>query len=208
MLALWGGSNKPRDPLDTATTIGRLLCRDIQPQGQCIFPSFFTTNDLLRLSECCEGTIGYCLYLSRVALVNPLGDGMDIHAHHHRRVVTGVVRLLVGQRARLHVLRIPDPSVLPVLVSLAELGGCEVKALEVSDKGDTVSQNDPLLGKALQRGSLRGVTELDLKASPIARLVMYALCFRACLDLLKLTLKPAGHPDASDETNHYSACNC
>ena len=180
------GPGDAQDPFASTCNIGDLICRDLQPEGQHILPSFISTNDLLRLSECCNELIGYRHYLSGVELINP-DDDLEEDVNHG--IQEGVGRLLMEQRGRIDFLRLCDLSVLPMLMSLADKGGCEVKTLEVSEIGCSDSDHDHLLGTILVGGSLWGVEELHCMAAH--KVVMNALAQGAYPCLTTLTLEPS-----------------
>ena len=161
-----------------------VLGRDVEPQGHRIIIPFLTNKDLLRLSECSKGLLPSRLHLTRIRLRYPYYTKEECSP----RIKGGVLRLLAEQMRGLEYLHIDNPLVLPMLQSAADIGGCSVKALNLSYKNPKLTDNDHLLGSILLSGGLQDVEELDSTQAP--QIVTYALAQGACPGLRKLCVVP------------------
>ena len=184
--AVTGQQEQGDHPFSRCKTIGDLLSRDTHPrEGQCLFVPYFTTTDLLRLSEGSDGLQGYRLYLSRIKLRLPSGD---MEEPNRQLIEERVSRMLAGQRAGgLQHLLVDHHEALPVLANVANMGSCKVKSLEIGAMDPSAWQTH-LLGCILSRGGLRDIEELTIGGVFVMESIMAALAQRACPGLKKLSI--------------------
>lgn len=130
-----------------------LLHRDVEPEGHRMILPFFTTDDLLRLSECSRGLLKYRNNLLAVKIVPQEGSRWGTM----RR---SLVRLLSEQHSGVRYLRIGDPSLVSVLSEVVNMNRCS--ALTTLDLSDIkLSDEDAaVIGRALP--GLVGLEELLL----------------------------------------------
>ena len=166
----------------TSSPLYDQISHDIQPKGQRIFIPFFTTEDLLRLSECSKDLQDYRYYLLRLKLVKPY----HINQQHQERITDGVLRLLAGQRSSLEYVLVEHggrghPLDLPaVRESVVGVGGWKVKALELPNLGQS---SDEQCVSFL--GMISGLEELSISHQGM-RFVMRALSQGCCRSLTVL----------------------
>jgi len=163
---------------------------------------FFTTKDILRLSEGCKDLQRLRLYMPKVQLVFPLiGNYGDGGSNHHlilsaesdqerlQRIVTmasGVSRVLAAQHQlnRLCVSACNALTYLPVLLLPGVRGRCKVKHLDfVWGRGIESQAYDEMLRDLLVGDHLVGMEELSCGAFALPGLVQGKL-----LGLTKLSI--------------------
>lgn len=168
-----------------STSLFTFLQDDIQPEGRRLLLPFLTMNELLRLSECCEGLINYRHHLTRLK-ISP-------HSSASPGTVEGINQLLLDQEGkRLEYMQLRDKSLLEVL-DLASQGRFEgLKTLVLSGIEMVDSDAVAYVERALSGGGLRGLVELDVGRNRMGsvglRTIIRAITAGACPRLQRLIL--------------------
>ena len=114
------------------------LIRDISSEGHHLLLPVLTTTDLLHLSECSQGLLGYRYHLSRVETIT--------HPSYTPAMDVGLARLLSGQMWGVHIAISEEKVVKNVLEMVLQiirsgamgphLKGLEVGFTDVEPNGD------------------------------------------------------------------------
>ena len=178
-----------------------------------MFVPHFTHNDLLRLSECCKGLMGYRHHLSRIPLTIPKPfwyqtfpiDGTMYKTANQGKTMEGLARMLAAQergdgRRGLDCLVVNDCRGLEVLEKMATSSGyyCRVRRVELHVDSPDIWQSPvshtenvdvgKLLSSILLGGCLPGIEDLVVNVEDGLGPVLDALKEGACPDLLRLNV--------------------
>jgi len=206
------GISPPSHHVAAVDVIQDLLQRDIEPRyGKRVISPFFTTSDLLSLSESSKGLQDMRLYLPRVELIDPNkeyqengGAGSDQNHENNpppgdrikagvgrllasHRIKTAVGRLLASQQ-RLEYLHI-DPfmarHVVKVLDQIADSDeGCKVKEWDCDELGGLWSNEaHEMLPSLLRKNKMYGVQKLTCQSYTIPALIENEVCLRRLIKL-------------------------